>query len=80
VVVQAAGFQNNQTEISVGATGIVRVGIVMAIAAQRESVTVAGNAAAQVSTAVADNRSSNCLDREALDRGSIVFVFALFCV
>jgi hypothetical protein len=68
LVVQATGFQNSQTEVYVGATGVVRVRIVMAIAAQRETVTVAGNAATQVSTEIADNRSSNRLDRDALDR------------
>jgi Carboxypeptidase regulatory-like domain len=69
LVVRAMGFQEAQTELSVGATNDVRIRITMAIAAQAETITVGASAAgAQISTDVADNQSSNRLERNALDR------------
>jgi hypothetical protein len=67
--VRAAGFLDNKTEVSLGAKGGTKIRIPMAIAAQGETVTVAGgNSGEQVSTEIAENQSANRIDRNALDR------------
>ncbi len=69
VVVRAAGFRDAKTEVSVGAKSGARIRITMAIATQAETITVGANdAGAQISTDIAENQSSNRLDRNALDR------------
>ena len=68
LIVRAAGFQEAKTDVSLGARGRTRVRVIMAIAAQQESVTVGTDVAERVSTEIAENRGSNRLDRDALDR------------
>ncbi|PYV47384.1 MAG: hypothetical protein DMG92_16405 [Acidobacteria bacterium] len=69
LLVQATGFQDANTEISVGTKNATSIRITMGIAAQAETVTVGGNdLGAQVSADVAENTSANRLDRDTLDR------------
>src|SRR5438270_12531323 len=69
VLVRASGFQDANAEISVGTKGGTSLRIVMAVAAQQETITVGTtDLGAQVSADVAENTSSNRLDRDALDR------------
>ncbi len=69
VAVRAVGFQDAKTEVTVGAKSGAGIRITMAIRAQAETVTVgATDEGTQVSTYIAENQSSNRLDRNALDR------------
>ena len=69
LVVRAGGFQDARSEVSLGAKPSVKVRITVSITARAESVTVGANdSTAQVSTDIAENQSSNRLDKDALDR------------
>jgi Carboxypeptidase regulatory-like domain len=68
VIVRAAGFQDTNAEIVLSVNNGSRLRIVMAIAAQKESIAVRADNSDQVSTEIAENQSSNRLDRDVLDR------------
>src|SRR5262249_42324272 len=68
VLVQAVGFRDTKTDVTVGARSRAEIRIAMPLDTHTESVTVAGDSAPQVNTEISGNQSSTTLDRNALDR------------
>src|SRR5215472_18196565 len=68
VLVQAPGFRDTRTDVSVGSKPKADIRITMQLDTHTESVTVASDSAPQVSTETSANQSSATLDRNALDR------------
>ncbi len=68
MLVQAPGFRDTSTDVSVGSKSNADIRITMQLDTHTESVTVASDSAPQVSTEISANQSSATLDRNALDR------------
>ena len=68
ILVQAVGFRDTKTDVSLGARSRAEIRIIMPLDTHTESVTVAGDSAPQVNTEISGNQSSATLDRNALDR------------
>ena len=68
VAVHADGFVDADLQTSVGDRKSNAIRIVLRIAVQTETVTVAGTHVPLVSTATAENQNANTIDRNALDR------------
>ena len=67
--VQAGGFQEMRRDVSIGKKVMPPIRIVLAIATEKQVVTVSADQAAPVvSTQVSDNLNANTIDRAALDR------------
>lgn len=69
VSVEAHGFQNSILEVTVGKERLTLIKIVLQITPQSEVVNVGGeDLSMKVTTDIAENRNSNSVDRDALDR------------
>ena len=68
VAVHAQGFVDAHLQVLVGGTKSSAIRVVLQIAVQAETVTVAGANVPLVSTAMAENQNANTIDRSALDR------------
>ena len=67
VIARADGFRDTQVEVTLDSRANAPLRISMPIATRTETVTV-GASAPEVTTEIAENQSSNTLDRSALDR------------
>ena len=67
--IQASGFQETRRDLSIGKKATPAIKIVLAIATEKQVVTVSEDSAAPVvSTEASDNLNANTIDRVALDR------------